>query len=313
MQNLNNKQSSVIKNKFNKQRGLYLFFGGKGGVGKTTMSAATAVWMADRGYKTTVVSTDPTVSLSSIFNQQIDGKEEVPIREVKNLCGININPNDAKGVFQSRLGSLMGQMTGALGKDVISTPCAEEMATFDQFVSILDSENTNHVIVFDTAPTGKTLRELAMPFNWAEFMKKQITESKKLAKILNMDEKSMESLEKDKKRYDNALNVLGNKDNTIFSLVLLAERLPIDETKSAVKGLTNLGITVQSLIINEVILEEVIKGNIFLLDRFKLQRNYLTEIEQTFKAFEGKIVPLLNSDVSSLKTLRKVGDILYGG
>ncbi|VVB55946.1 Putative arsenical pump-driving ATPase [uncultured archaeon] len=143
----------------------YLFFGGKGGVGKTTVATATAVWFADHGYRTTIVSTDPTVSLSAMFNQEIKGDAKVPIRHVSNLCGLNINPNDAKGVFLGRLNSVIGQMAGTFGSDVVSTPCMEEMATFDQFVTFLE-ESDSDVIVFDTAPTGKTLRELAMPFNW---------------------------------------------------------------------------------------------------------------------------------------------------
>src|SRR5512138_2800260 len=138
----------------------YLFFGGKGGVGKTTVSTATAVWFADHGYRTIIVSTDPTVSLSAIFSQRVGGESPVQIHEVKNLCGININPQDAKGVFQARLNNVMSQVTGALGGDMVSTPCAEEMATFDQFVSFLEHPE-GEVIVFDTAPTGKTLRELA--------------------------------------------------------------------------------------------------------------------------------------------------------
>jgi arsenite-transporting ATPase len=75
----------------------YLFFGGKGGVGKTTMATATAVWFADQGYRTTIVSTDPTVSLSVMFGQHIGGSDSVPVRRVPNLRGLNINPNDARG------------------------------------------------------------------------------------------------------------------------------------------------------------------------------------------------------------------------
>ncbi|MBI4671562.1 MAG: hypothetical protein HY741_07830 [Chloroflexi bacterium] len=126
-----------------------------------------------------------------------------------NLCGLNINPQDAKGVFQQRLTSMMGQMTGTFGNDVISTPCVEEMATFDQFVTFLQEPDAD-VIVFDTAPTGKTLRELAMPFDWAGFLQKQIQEGKELAKLMNMDDDSFAGLERDRRRYEHALNVLRN-------------------------------------------------------------------------------------------------------
>lgn len=289
----------------------YLFFGGKGGVGKTTLATATAVWFADHGYRTTVVSTDPTVSLSVMFGQQIGGEARVPIRQVPNLCGLNINPHDAKGVFQQRLNSVMGQMTGTFGGDIISTPCAEEMATFDQFVTFLE-EPDGDVVVFDTAPTGKSLRELAMPFDWAGFLQKQIQEGEKLASLMNMDEASFEDLERDKQRYDNALNVLRDRLSTAFTLVLLAERLPIEETQSAIVSLDRLGIPVQALVVNQCILPEVIEGNRFLASRASVQARYLDEIETRFADKVRARLPLLDRDVSEPSTLRQVSDLLYG-
>jgi len=289
----------------------YLFFGGKGGVGKTTMATATAVWFADNGYKTTIVSTDPTVSLSAIFAQEIGGEAKVPINHVKNLCGLNINPNDAKGVFTSRLTGVIGQMSGTFGGDVISTPCVEEMATFDQFVTFLENPDSE-VIVFDTAPTGKSLRELAMPFDWAGFLQKQIAEGKKIAEFMNTSNDSLEDLERDKRRYEKALAVLRDKASTVFNLVLLPERLPIEETQSAITGLSKLGIPVQGIVVNQTILPEVIEGNRFLTARAKLQKRYLDEINTRFKELLQIRLPLLDHDVSDLTSLRKVGKLLYG-
>ncbi len=289
----------------------YLFFGGKGGVGKTTLATATAVWFADQGYKTTIVSTDPTVSLSAMFAQPIGGEKRAPIRHVPNLCGLNINPSDAKGVYTQRLNSMMAQMTGTFGNDVISTPCMDEMATFDQFATFL-AEPDSDVIVFDTAPTGKTLRELAIPFDWAGFLQRQIQEGKELAKLMNMDENSFEDLERDKLRYENALNVMRNPATTVFTLVLLPERLPIEETHSAITGLARLGIPVQSLVINQCILSEVIEGNRFLEARARLQARYLDEIEARFDGLLKTRLPLLDHDVSDLSTLRQIGEVLYG-
>ncbi len=288
----------------------YLFFGGKGGVGKTTVATATAVWFADHGYRTTVVSTDPTVSLSAMFGQEIKGDARVPIRHVSNLCGLNINPKDSKGVFLGRLNSIIGQMAGTFGSDVVSTPCMEEMATFDQFVTFLEEPDSD-VIVFDTAPTGKTLRELAMPFNWAGFLQKQIQEGKKLAQMMNMDSSSFEDLERDKRRYEGALNVLGNRSTTVFTLVLLPERLPIEETQSAITGLSRLGIPVQALVLNQCILPEVLEGNRFLSARAKLQAWYMEEIDSRFSDMRRSRLPLLDRDVSDLSTLRQVGEMLY--
>jgi arsenite-transporting ATPase len=246
-----------------------------------------------------------------MFGQKIGGEARIPIRHVPNLCGLNINPNDAKGVFQNRLNSVMGQMTGTFGGDVISTPCAEEMATFDQFVTFLDEPDSD-VIVFDTAPTGKTLRELAMPFDWAGFLQKQIQEGQKLAELMDMDENSFEDLERDKHRYENALNVMRDRVSTIFNLVLLPERLPIEETHSAITGLDRLGIPVQALVVNQYILPEVIEGNRFLAARARVQKLYLAEIEERFGKLIMSRLPLLDRDVSELSTLRQVGEMLYG-
>lgn len=289
----------------------YLFFGGKGGVGKTTLATATAVWFGDQGYRTTIVSTDPTVSLSAMFGQAIGGDARVPIRHVPNLCGLNINPTDARGVFQQRLNSVIGQISGSFGSDIVSTPCMEEMATFDQFVTFLEQPEGD-VVVFDTAPTGKTLRELAMPFDWAGFLQKQIQEGKKLAELMEMDGSSFDDLERDKRRYDEALRVLRDRSNTVFSLVLLPERLPIEETQSAITGLDRLGIPVQALVTNQCILPEVVEGNRFLTARAGLQARYLAEIETRFANLIRVRLPLLDRDVSDLSTLRQVGEMVYG-
>lgn len=156
-----------------------------------------------------------------------------------------------------------GQISGTFGQDVISTPCVEEMAAFDQFVTFLQQPESD-VVVFDTAPTGKTLRELAMPFDWADFLQRQIREGQRLAELMNMDGNSFEDLERDRQRYEHALAVLRNPAGTAFTLVLLPERLPIEETDSAVVGLDRLGIPVQSLVVNQCILPEVIEGSRFL-------------------------------------------------
>lgn len=289
----------------------FLFFGGKGGVGKTTLATSTAVWFAEQGYKTTIISTDPTVSLSAVFQQDISSHEKTGIKMVPNLCGMNINPANATGTYQGRLNNLMGQMTGTFGSDIISTPCMEEMTAFDQFVSCLESPDSD-IVVFDTAPTGKTLRELAMPFDWARFMQRQITEGKELAKVMNMDERSFADLEADKARFDNALDVLRDKSKTIFSLVLIPERLPVEETASAISGLGRLGISVQALIINQTILPEVIDGNRFLQARSNVQEGYIDEIAERFSSIAQVKLPLLSHDISNLTAMYKVGDLVYG-
>jgi arsenite-transporting ATPase len=128
---------------------------------------------------------------------------------------------------------------------------------------------------------------------------------------MNMDGNSFADLERDKQRYDQALDVMRNPATTVFSLVLLPERLPIEETQSATTGLGRLGIPVQALVINQCILPEVIEGNRFLAARATLQARYLDEIDTRFAAFVKTRLPLLDHDVSDLSTLRELGEVLY--
>jgi arsenite-transporting ATPase len=235
----------------------------------------------------------------------------VPTRRVSDLSGLNINPHDARGIFQHRLDGVMGQITGTFGADITATPCAEEMATFDQFVTLLD-EPAGDVVVFDTAPTGKTLRELAMPFDWAGFLANQIRDGKELAALMHLDEASFDALDRDRRRYDHALEVMRDAARTRFTLVLLPERLPIEETASAIRGLDRLGIEPGALVVNEVIDHDVIDGNRFLEARSTLQARYLAEIDTRFGDLGRARLPLLDRDVSDVGALRLIGHLLYG-
>ena len=292
----------------------YLFFGGKGGVGKTTMAAATAVWMANAGYNTTIVSTDPTVSLSAIFHQEISATEKTKIRGINNLYGVNINPSQATGVFQNRLSKTLGGLTSMLGGDLISTPCAEEMAAFDQFVEFLDDKESE-IVVFDTAPTGHSLRELAMPFDWADFRKKQIKDRNELAAVMQLEdtEETIAKLETDKERYNKAIDVLKDPDKTLYTLVLLPAFLPIEETKSALKDLNNLGIDVRTFIVNQLIPENAIQGNAYLMRRLKTQEKYMSIINCDFENGIITTLPMLDTDVYDVNTLSIIGSKIYGG
>jgi arsenite-transporting ATPase len=290
----------------------FLFFGGKGGVGKTTMAAATAIWLADQGYRTLIVATDPTVSLSVTFQQQISETEITPIKCGCNLSGLNINPKKAMGMFQSRMTGMMEGFSTLFGSELLSTPCTEEIAAFDQFVSFM--QDTEHdKLVFDTAPTGHTLRELSMPFDWSGYLANQITHRRELSEALGFvyDEGMIQDLNKEKERYDNAVKGLADQTISAFNLVLLPEKMPIEETARAVEDLGKFGIHVPALIINEVIPPEVLQGNWFLERRRATQERYLVEIDERFGSLVKRQVPLFESDVFGVDSLRKIGGHLY--
>lgn len=291
----------------------FLFFGGKGGVGKTTMASTTALWLSDHGYKTLIVATDPTVSLSAIYEQDISETEVVKIGKEKNLCGLNINPRKAVGVFQTRMNEMMEGFSSMFGSELLSTPCTEEIAAFDQFVSYMgDTEHDK--VVFDTAPTGHTLRELSMPFDWSGYIANQIQNRRELSETLGFiyDESMLDDLKKEKERYDSAVRALSDTTTSSFNLVLLPEKLPIEETERAVEDLGGFGIKVRSIIINEVIPKDVLQGNWFLEKRRATQDKYLCEINSKFSDMIRAEVPLFDSDIYGLDNLRKVGETLYG-
>ncbi len=291
----------------------YLFFGGKGGVGKTTMAAATAVWLADQGYKTLIIATDPTVSLSVTFEQKISETEVTPIKCGCSLSGININPKKAMGVFQSRMTGMLEGFSTLFGSELLSTPCTEEIAAFDMFVSYM--QDTDHdKLVFDTAPTGHTLRELSMPFDWSSYLTNQIKHRRELSEALGFvyDESMIDDLRKEKERYDNAVKGLADSTVSAFNMVLLPEKMPIEETASAIHDLAGFGIKVPSLIVNEVIPLDVLKGNWFLERRRATQDMYMKEIFARFEGLVRKEVPLFESDIYGVESLRKIGRALYG-
>lgn len=288
----------------------FLFFGGKGGVGKTTTAAAAAVWLADHGHRTTIVSTDPTVSLAAVFDQDLGGSTVVPVRDVPNLSAVVINPRESQGEFQARFTTVMGTVAKDLGPEMLGTPCMEEMSAFDQFVSFLEAP-AQSIVVFDTAPTGKTLRELAMPFDWASFLALQIKEGKRLAGLWQEPGQLLAGLERDKLRYERALTALQDPLTTVFTLVLLPERLPVEETQSAMAGLARLGIRVQALAVNQCIPDGAIQENAFLLERSRLQQRYLGEIERRLGRLATVRIPLLDRDVSDVASVRTIGHLLF--
>ncbi len=291
----------------------FLFFGGKGGVGKTTMASTTATWLADHGYKTLIVATDPTISLSAIYEQEISETEVVPIGSTGNLYGLNINPKKAMGVFQTRMNEMMEGFSTMFGSELLSTPCTEEIAAFDQFVSYM-ADTEHDKVVFDTAPTGHTLRELSMPFDWSGYIANQIESRKEMSEALGFiyDEAMIADLRKEKERYDAAVRALSDGDTSAFNLVLLPEKLPVDETERAAEDLATFGIHVRSLIINEVIPRDVLQGNWFLERRRATQDKYLKQIDEKFKDLIRAEVPLFESDIYGIENLRKVGKLLYG-
>ena len=282
----------------------YIFFSGKGGVGKSTMSCATAIWLANKGYKTLLVTTDPAPNLGDIFEQEI-GHEIAPIDGVKNLFAIEIDPNIASDLYRERIISPMREILDEKSlqiiKEQLNSPCVEEVAAFDKFIEYMD-EPQYDVVIFDTAPTGHTIRLLELPSGW----------SKTLQKSASTCIGPGASLQSAKLKYEKAISYLQDKNKTSFIFVLKPEDSSIIETKRSIREISKLGIKTSALIINGLLPEEACTDSFFTKKKEE-ESAKVKKIEEEFKSLTKLYYPLKESELSGIRLLENVGRFLYDG
>ena len=280
----------------------YLFFSGKGGVGKSTMSCATAVWLAGNGYKTMLVTTDPAPNLSDIFGQTI-GHRVTAIDKVPNLHAIEINPDIASEEYRERaiapVRGILEEKQLAVIMEQMKSPCVEEVAAFDKFIEFMDDPQYD-VVIFDTAPTGHTIRLLELPSGW----------DKEISKGGSTCIGPSASLQGAKLKYEKAVSYLQDKNKTSFVFVLKAENLSILETARSQKELGALGININLLIINGLFPAEACT-DAFFKKKLAEQEHHMAIIDDQFKAIERFRFPLMPSELNGFKLLEAVGNFLY--
>ncbi|MFO8233712.1 MAG: TRC40/GET3/ArsA family transport-energizing ATPase, partial [Longimonas sp.] len=228
----------------------HLFFTGKGGVGKTSLACASAVKLADAGHNVLLISTDPASNLEQVLEAPV-GSDVGAVGSVPNLSAINIDPEDAADAYRERvIEPMMGVLpdeTVAQVEEQLSGACTTEIAAFDKFTQFLaDSEATapyDH-IVFDTAPTGHTLRLLELPAAWSDF----IEDNPEGASCLG----PVSGLEAQQDRYTEAVDALNDSDRTTLVLVSRPEHAALKEAARSSGELRDLGITNQQLVVNGV-------------------------------------------------------------
>ncbi|QEK11620.1 AAA family ATPase [Crassaminicella thermophila] len=289
----------------------FVFFGGKGGVGKTTSSAAYGYNCAKKGMKTLVVSTDPAHSLCDIFETTI-GSEIKKLKE--NLYALEIDPEKESIKYINRIKTNMKKTVSPVIISEIEkqldaasvSPGSEESAIFDKLVEIINEYgNEFDKVVFDTAPTGHTLRLLSLPELLGGWLDRLIEKRQKALKLLEMSNRKdkdeimkdpvIEILSNRKKKLEKAREILIDRNMISFVFVLNAERLPIEETKKAVNVLEKYKIPVNDLVVNKILPDSI--SDDFWRARKELEDKYLQEILKTFKDKEIIKIPLLNSDV----------------
>jgi arsenite/tail-anchored protein-transporting ATPase len=228
-----------------------LFFTGKGGVGKTSLACATAVALADMGRKVLLVSTDPASNLGQVFGLTIGEQEPTAIPEVPGLSALNINPEAAAQAYRDRI---VGPVRDVLPAETIkgieeqlSGACTTEIAAFDEFTGLLTEgatlEKYDHVI-FDTAPTGHTLRLLQLPTAWSTFLEANPSGASCLGPLSGLD--------KQRKQYAHAVAQLADRETTTVVLVSRPQRGSLAEAERTRHELATLGIVNQQLVINGV-------------------------------------------------------------
>ena len=229
----------------------FIFFTGKGGVGKTSLACATAVWLADQGKRTLLVSTDPASNVGQVFSQTI-GHRITDISTVENLAAMEVDPMAAAQAYRDRV---LDPVRGLMPADVVSSieeqpsgSCTTEIAAFDEFTGLLTNhelrEKYDH-IVFDTAPTGHTIRMLELPGAWSGYLEANPDAAANLGPLVG--------LEKQQHQYSDAVKALSDAALTRLVLVARAQASTLKEVSHTHDELSVIGLQHQHLAINGVL------------------------------------------------------------
>ena len=289
----------------------YLFFTGKGGVGKTSIACATAVGLADKGKKILLISTDPASNLQDVFNQPLNGHGSA-IADVPGLTVVNLDPEQAAAEYRERV---IAPYKGKLPVSVIqnmeeqlSGSCTVEIAAFNEFsdfITDIQKQDEYDHIIFDTAPTGHTLRMLQLPSAWSTF----ISESTHGASCLGQ----LSGLEERKEIYKKAVATLSNAQTTQLVLVSRPEAAPLNEAARSSHELLLLGIRNQLLIINGV-LQQLDKSDAISNQLHERQQHALKNMPQELSNYPLYTIPLRSYNLSSIANIRRMlySDSLVG-
>jgi len=302
-----------------------VFFGGKGGVGKTTCATAFALASSDSGQRTLLVSTDPAHSTSDILQTKIGGDER---RLTENLWALEIDAEAEAEAYIERVRQNLMRVTPAHLREEMqrqieiaqSSPGAAEAALFDKVAElVLAVRDRYERVVFDTAPTGHTLRLLTLPellHAWTEGLlqrRKRVNELSKMWRQMTIggspDEELSDPVERvlteRRRKFHQMREILLDEASTSFVFVITAERLPILETGKAVHLLRKYRVPVGGLVINRVLPDDS-HGHAFLAARKEQEKRYLREIETTFPDLPTVRVPLLERDVVGEESIRRI-------
>ncbi len=277
----------------------YIFFTGKGGVGKTSAACATAVTLADQGKKIMLISTDPASNLQDVFNTELNNKG-IAIKEVPNLVVANFDPEQAAREYrESVISPYKGKLPDAVIKNMeeqLSGSCTVEIAAFNEFSNFITDEKVEKEfehIIFDTAPTGHTLRMLQLPSAWSNFISENTHGASCLGQLAGLESK--------KEVYKKAVKTLADEKRTTLILVSRPQRTPLKEAERASKELQDIGVNNQILLINGVlkIHDDRLSSSIY-----KKQEEVLKNIPKHLRKLKTYKIPLRPYNVTGLENVR---------
>jgi arsenite-transporting ATPase len=305
----------------------YVFFGGKGGVGKTVMAAVTAIQLARSGKRVLLASTNPVHSLTSCLGQDCFGRSTA-ITGIPNLWALEIDTRDAidrsKKEIREKIQWFLKFAEISTKADefveaATTNPAFEESAMFENMVDLMFRDEYE-TYVFDTAPTANARRLLGMSKVyglWVEKMVKSREEAQTLREALSFTKKKEEDplmlyLVDFRKRIEHARELLTDPEKTAFFFVTLPEALPIAVIRRFIDWFTDFGIPVGGVVVNMVIdPAEAEGGGEFVRNRVAMQAGYLREIRDAFDGQVRAVVPLFDSDIRGVDSLNKAADRLF--
>lgn len=290
--------------KFLDQPPRFLFFTGKGGVGKTSIACATAIHLAERDQRVLLVSTDPASNVGQVFGISI-GNQVTPVTKVPNLSALEIDPQAAAQAYRDRIvGPVRGLLPEAVVKGIeeqLSGACTTEIAAFDEFTALLiDGALTNAFdhIVFDTAPTGHTIRMLQLPGAWSGFLE----EGKGDASCLG----PLAGLEKQRTQYKAAVEALSDAQKTRLVLVARAQAATLNEAARTHGELAAIGLSQQYLVINGVFPESETAGDPLAQAIYKREQAVLKNLPEVLRQLPIDHIELKAFNLFGLAALKQL-------
>ena len=295
-------------------KSFFQLFAGKGGVGKTSLAAASAIHYASKGERTLIVSIDPAHSLSDSFEKNL-GSE--PIEVLKNLFAMELDAKKAlqrKSALTKRIHYFMRQ-AGLHDIDILETlPGIDEVMAYDMLVEFIESGKYDRII-FDAAPSGHSLRFLSIPKYMDEWLKKLYRVMRQVLGTIQVVKKhsridipSYKLEHEERGRMLKIHQTLTNPKYTSLHIVMLPEKMCIAETERLITKLSSYGFQVKNIVVNQILPE---REDEFLKSRRAIQQKNLKIIREKFKEFETKELPLFKTEIYGVDELKKIANMLY--